>query len=107
MLQLKKNLYGSKQGSRVWYNFLKQGLLNQGFEQSKTDPAVFYKGQTIFVVYVDNGILIGPNKEEIDNIIEDIWKEYNLTDEGDLNKYPGIQMKRTKCGRELTQPILI
>ena len=36
VLQLKKNLYGSKQGSRVWHNFLKQGLIDRGFEQSKS-----------------------------------------------------------------------
>ena len=93
VLQLKKNLYCSKQGSRVWYNFLKQGLIDRGFEQSKTDPAVFYKGQTIFIVYMDDGILIGPNKDEINKIIADIRKDYNLTDKGDLNEYLGIQMK--------------
>jgi hypothetical protein len=30
-----------------------------------------------------------------------------LTDEGDLNEYVGIKMKRTKEVRELTQPALI
>ena len=49
VLQLQKNLYGAKQGSRVWFNFLKQGLRKRGFKPLKADPAVFYKGTTIFL----------------------------------------------------------
>ena len=45
------------------------GLKKRGFKQSKVDQAVFYKGQTIFIVYVDDGILIGPDKGEINEII--------------------------------------
>ena len=107
VLQLKKNLYGAKQGSRVWFNFLKEGLAKRGFKPSKADPAVFCKGKTIFIVYVDDGILIDPDQQEINHIIKDIKKDYNLTDEGDLNEYLGIKMQRTKRGRKLTQPTLI
>ena len=107
VLRLKKNLYGAKQGSRVWFNFLKQGLRKRGFKASKTDPAVFYKGNTIFIVYVDDGILIGPDEDEINGIIESIKKDYALTDEGDLNEYLGIKMERKGKSRWLTQPALI
>jgi len=107
VLLLKKNLYGTKQASRVWFEFLKEGLLDIGFEQSNEDKAVFYKGETIFIVYVDDGILMGPNGQEIADVIRTLGEKYKLTDEGDLNEYLGIKMKRTKDGRELTQPALI
>jgi len=107
VLLLKKNLYGTKQASRVWFEFLKEGLEEIGFEQSSEDKAVFYKGETIFVVYVDDGILMGPNGHEIDDVIRTLGQKYKLTDEGDLNEYLGIKMKRTTQGRELTQPALI
>ena len=99
VLLLKKNLYGTKQASRVWFEFLKEGLLDIGFEQSNEDKAVFYKGETIFIVYVDDGILMGPNGQEIADVIRTLGEKYKLTDEGDLNEYLGIKMKRTKEGR--------
>ena len=109
VLSLQKNLYGAKQASRVWFNYLSAGLKKRGFKQSKVDQAVFYKGQTIFIVYVDDGILIGPDNGEINNIIKSLKKDYNLTDEGDLNEYLGIKVERAKKGkaRTLTQPTLI
>ena len=60
VLRLNKNLYGSKQASKLWFDFLKKGLRKRGFKQSKADECVFYKGDVIFVVYVDDGILIRP-----------------------------------------------
>ena len=107
VLKLKKNLYGQRQAGKVWFDFLCKGLIDIGFKQSKTDKAVFYKGETIFVVYVDDGILIGPNTNEINNTIKKLQQKYNLTDEGDLNEYLGIKMNRIEGGRELTQPVLI
>ena len=49
----------------MWFEFLKKGLEEIGFEQSSEDKAVFYKGETIFVVYVDDGILM-----ECENMVE-------------------------------------
>ena len=91
--KLNKNLYGSKQASKLWFEHLQRGLRKQGFKQSKADVCMFYKGNTIFVVYVDDGILIRPNKDEIDNIIKSLKEDYDLTDKGNLNEYLGIKIK--------------
>ena len=108
VLKLKKNLYGSKQAGKVWFQHLLKGLRARGFKQSKADECVFYKGSTIFVVYVDDGILIGPDAHEIDGIIKSLKKDYNLTDEGDLKEYLGIRCDKTRTGGlKLTQPTLI
>ena len=85
-----------------------RGLKQRGFKQSKADECVFYKGKTIFVVYVDDGILIGPDVSEIDQIIESLKVDFNMTDEGDLKEYLGIRCDKTKSGGlKLTQPTLI
>ena len=69
---------------------------------------MFYKGNTIFVVYVDDGILIRPDKGEIDNIIMSLKEDYDLTDEGNLNEYLGIKIEERQDGsRVLTQPLLM
>lgn len=110
MLSLKKNLYGTRQASRVWFNYITAGLKKRGFKQSKVDQSVFYKGETIFILYVDDGILIGPNSTEINEIIKSLKRDYNLTDEGELNEYLGIKVEKIKGKlnqRKLTQPTLI
>ena len=108
VLKLNKNLYGSKQASKLWFEHLRRGLRKRGFKQSKADECMFYKGDTIFVVYVDDGILIGPDKEEIDNIITSLKEDYDLTDEGNLSEYLGIKIEEQDDGsRVLTQPHLM
>ena len=59
-------------------------------------------------MYVDDGILIRPDKVEIDNIITSLKEDYDLTDEGKLNEYLGIKIEEQKDGsRILTQPLLM
>ena len=60
------------------------------------------------MVYVDDGILIRPDKGEMDNIIMSLKEDYDLTDEGNLNKYLGIKIEERKDGsRVLMQPLLM
>jgi hypothetical protein len=61
VLKLVKNLYGQKQAGKVWYNHLKKKLIKLNFIQSKLDECVFYYRTTIFLIYTDDTILIGPN----------------------------------------------
>lgn len=95
---MNKNLYGSKQAGRVWYQYLKAWLKKTGFKQSETDECVFLKNDTIFIVYVNDTNLIGTNGSEINKTI----------DEGDLHEYLGIEMEKLNDGqRKLTQPTFI
>jgi hypothetical protein len=68
VLKLEKNLYGQKQAGRVWYLHLRKNLLELGFQPSQHDECIFYYGKTTFIVYTDDTILMGPNKEEIEEI---------------------------------------
>jgi hypothetical protein len=113
-LQLLRNLYGQKQAGRVWNRFLVEGLMNIGFKQSKVDECVFYKGNVIFFVYVDDGCFIGPNKSEIDQAIADLKNpemaknEYDIEDRGDLADYLGINFTKLEGNKlKMTQPQLI
>ena len=52
--------------------------------------------------------MIGPDKNEIDNIIASLKKDYDLMDEGNLNEYLGIKIEKQKDrSRVLTQPLLM
>jgi transposase InsO family protein len=68
-LQLEKNLYGQKQAGRVWYLHLKKNLEKIGFKASKYDECRFYYGTTIFILYTDDTILMGPDQKEIDMLV--------------------------------------
>ena len=108
VLKLNKNLYGMKQAGRVWYEHLKKGLIERGFKQSEVDECVFYKGDLIFVVYVDDIIILCPDQRKIDRVVKSLKKGFDLTDEGDLTEYLGIRVDKTKKkGLKLTQPTLI
>ena len=113
-LQVLKNLYGQKQAGRVWNRYLVEGLQNIGFQQSKVDECVFYRGDVLFFVYVDDGCFASPNMSSIDAAIEDLRNplkaknDYDIEDRGDMADYLGINFTRLPDGRlKLSQPQLI
>ena len=63
-LRLKKSLYGLKQAGANWFECLKKGLMGEGrdFIQSNVDPCVFYKEDTVMMVYVDDCIIISKSR---------------------------------------------
>ena len=71
-LKLLKNLYGQKQAGRTWHLHLRQGMMDLGFVQSEVDDCIFYRGDVIFMVYVDDAIFMGPDSSAIDKCIEDM-----------------------------------
>jgi hypothetical protein len=108
VLKLEKNLYGQKQSGRVWYLHLKSNLLKLGFTPNKHDECVFYHGTTAFIVYTDDTILLGPNKEEIDNLVKQLADKFNIEDQEELSDYLGIKIERKEDGTMIwTQPNLI
>ena len=107
-LQIIKNIYGQKQAGRTWALHLKRGLLSIGFVQSLADDCIFYKGTTIFMVYVDDGIFLGPKEKEINECIQDMKGIFKLTNKGDISDYPGSKVtKLTNSHILLTQSHLI
>ena len=107
-LLLIKNLDGQKQAGQTWQLHLCKGLIDLGFEKSDVDKCVFYRGSTILLTYVDDCILAGPSKDEIDKCIQDVSNTFNLTDEGDLSDYLGINIDQLDDGCiTSTQPHLI
>jgi hypothetical protein len=108
VLKLEKNLYGQKQAGRVWYLHLKNNLLKLGFEPSQHDECVFFHGTTTFIVYIDDTILLGPNKEEIDNLVKLLADKFKIEDQGEFSDYLAIKIEKKEDGMmEWTQPTLI
>jgi Reverse transcriptase (RNA-dependent DNA polymerase) len=97
-----------KQAGQVWYKHLSQGLSKLGFQQSLIDACVFYRKNTVFLVYVDDGIIAGPDKGEIEQVIVDLKTMFKVSDEGDLTGYLGVNNERQENETiKLSQPHLI
>ena len=111
MISLKSFIYGLKQSSANWYDFLKKGLERHGFCDSKADPCVFMEKGMIILTYVDDCILIVNKKETVDQFIHSLSngiEKFEFTDEGAIDKYLGVEIEQFK-GKEfiLRQPFLI
>ena len=109
VLKVHKNIYGGKDAGRTWYKYLRNKLENElGFTCSQYDECVFYKGTMIYVLYTDDSILVGPNRKELENAVRDIQKILNITVEGDLTDFLGVNIDRREDGTiKLSQPRLI
>ena len=110
VLQIHRNIYGQKQAGRVWNQYLVDKLVNNlGFKQSKVDECLFYKGSVLYALYTDDSILVGPDKSEIDKIIQDmVTVGLKITDEGTLEDFLGVNITKQPNGSfELKQPHLV
>jgi hypothetical protein len=90
---LEKNLYGQKKTGRVWYLPLRKNLLKLGFKLSQHDECIFYHRKTISIVYTDDTILLGPDKDEIDTLVKRLGKTFKIEDQGKLSDYLGIMIE--------------
>jgi Reverse transcriptase (RNA-dependent DNA polymerase) len=110
VLLLKKNMYGLKQAGCTWFQHLRSLLVNLSFMQNKHDHCMFSNRQTVIIVYIDDCLIWGKDKEENINVIEQLSREFALTNEGkDIHSYLGIQLDRAIDNLEvhISQPFLI
>lgn len=97
--KLKKALYGLKQSPRVWYNTLSAYLKELGFEPIAADFSVFTNGTTIIAIYVDDILLAGPDKAEIQGIKDKLSSHFEMTDLGPCAYYLGMTVTRDRANR--------
>ena len=108
-LKVNRNIYGSCDASRLWYQHLSDKLKKIGFKKSAIDECVFYKGRVLYILYTDDSILAAPTQEEIAETIE-AMKAIGLkvTNEGTLSDFVGVNITRNNDGTiTLSQPKLI
>ena len=110
VLNLNKSLYGLKQSSSNWFRFLTKGLTDRNFIPSQIDPCIYYKDNCIVLIYVDDCIILSRNKSVIDDFISSLKngkEKYILTDEGEIDKYLGVDIVKSANTVTMKQPYLI
>ena len=105
VLKLKKSLYGLKQAPMLWFETLRKSLLDRGFKQSEQDPCLFLKDDIVALVYVDDVLFFARTDELIDEVIEDLKKEFDLKVEGTVTAFLGMEVHTNQKGAyALSQP---
>ena len=110
-LKLICNMYGQKQAGHVWNKFMDKGMKDIGFTPSTFDPLLYYRGPILFLVYINDCIVFGPDAGAIDQVVMDLWscpQQFTVNDQGDVGDFLGIPIKRHADGSvHLMQPQLI
>ena len=105
--RLNKSIYGLKQASRQWFTKFSSALLLHGFNQSKSDYSLFYKGTgdslVILLVYIDDIILAGPNQSMINDVKTLLKSLFKLKDLGPLKYFLGLEIAKSAQGIFLSQ----
>lgn len=103
--RLKKYLYGSKQSPRMWYQKFDTFIRGLGFTKSKADHCVYFKligDHAIYLVlYVDDMLLVGNEKEIIQDLKTRLSSKFDMKDFGAANYILGMEIKRDRAKRKL------
>jgi hypothetical protein len=103
--KMKKSLYGLKRSPRMWYQKFDTYMVRLGFTRSKDDHCVYFKliGDHLIylVLYVDDMLLIGNNKEIIQDVKNQLSSKFDMKDLGDANFILGMEIKRDWEKRKL------
>ncbi|WZZ88610.1 hypothetical protein YC2023_117189 [Brassica napus] len=107
VLRLKKAIYGLKQSPRAWYNKLSTTLNGRGFRKSELDHTLFTlttpSGMVALLVYVDDIIITGSDKEGIKATKEFLKSMFEIKDLGEMKYFLGIEICRSKEGLFMSQ----
>jgi hypothetical protein len=100
-VKLVKSLYSLKQSGRMWYNRLKEFLLNKCYSNNDDCPCVFIRksitGFCIISVYVDDLNITGHTKD-IDEARDHLKTEFEIKDLGKTKFCLGLQLEHLQTG---------
>src|SRR6266508_1301324 len=100
-VKLMKSLYGLKQSGRMWYNRLKEFLIQKGYSNNDDCPCVFIKksstGLCIISVYVDDLNII-ENTQDIDEARNHLKTKFEMKDLGQTKFFLGLQLEHLPTG---------
>lgn len=101
--KLRKALYGLKQAPKIWFETLSKELEKLGFQASAEDYSIFVKEGVIIAVYVDDLLVMGPDRAMIDEVKAALAKRFQMQDMGPASYYLGIKLSqhRTRWGTKL------
>ena len=105
--RLRRALYGLKQSPRAWFGRFTQAMKKNGYRQSNSDHTLFLKRQgrkiTCLIIYVDDMIITGDDVDEIKQLRDNLFQEFEMKDLGMLKYFLGIEVLRSNQGILISQ----
>ena len=77
-LKLINNLYGIKNASFNWYNWLEKGLELRGFSRSQINFCLFKREGVLLMVYINDYIILAKIKEDINKFLYSLEHGTNI-----------------------------
>ncbi|KAH9672571.1 hypothetical protein KPL70_017783 [Citrus sinensis] len=104
--RLNKSLYGLKQAPRCWYKRFDSFIMSLEYNRLSSDHCIYYKrfednDFIILLLYVDDMLVAGPNKDRIQELNAQLAREFEMKDLGPVNKILGIQIHRDRNNRKI------
>jgi hypothetical protein len=90
-----------KQSPQVWYNTLATFLASLDFKPLDANSSVFYRDGTIIAIYVDDLLLAGASKLDINRIKAALSERFKMLDLRACHFYLGIEVIRDRPRRTL------
>ena len=105
--KLQRSLYGLKQAPRQWYKKFDSFMGNNGFLRCQADHCCYVKifgdSYIILLLYVDDMLIAGGCKREIDKLKRELSKEFAMKDLGAAKQILGMRIKRDNGVLKLSQ----
>jgi len=106
--KLNKSLYGLKQASKCWNKRFHTYITKLGFQRSDNDYCLYINtqsdvGLSYLILYVDDILIVNKHLYEVNNIKDNLKKEFDMTDGGELKFFLGIYIKRNHDTLEIDQ----
>ena len=102
--KLKNYLYGLKQSPRMWYKKINTFVWGLGFTRRKVDHHVYFKliGYCVIylVFYVDDVLLMGNDKEIIQDLKTELSSKFNMKVTSVENYFLGMEIKQDRGKRK-------
>ena len=100
--RLKKALYGLKKALRAWYSRLDKYLHQQDLKRRIVDNSLYIKtkgeDQLIVLVYVDDSIFGSNSDKMIQNVVEEINNEFDMSMLSELSFFIFLYISKINKG---------
>ena len=104
--KLNKGLYGLKQAAKLWNDALDQYFVESGYVKADADSCLYVKIKddkfVIMGIYVDDFLPVSNDKDMLKSEKEAISKRFEVVDNGDIEWFLGMLIKRDREEQVLT-----
>lgn len=96
VIELKRPLYGLKQSGTCWQENVRGIMKRKVFFPLISDNAIYHNKQAKIVVasYVDDFLLMGSNRGDLESLVKGLNSEVALNDLGDTSWFLGVRIQR-------------